>query len=321
MRTGFAALAVLGVLALHAPNVSAEAPPAPVLFWGTLGSGPTNLDQPFGIATDAIGKLYVADQHNNRVSIFGPTGDLLGQFSYSGFSDPTGITVAPDGSIWVTSHHNHLVFKFTSTGTHLLTLGGGGVGYEPGKFAYPLGVVADDAGNIYVTQLINARVQKFSSDGTLLMEFGNAGAGALSSPYGIDVVGGIVYVSDLWSNTIKKYVAADGAYLGSFGSPGSGPGQFNGPEGISHDALGNLFICDGANNRIQKLTAAGTPLSTFGGFGVDLGKMYGPSDVVVDPTGDIFVAEWNNARIQRFSYSSPTPTRSVSWGGLKKTYR
>src|SRR5436190_4997774 len=102
MRTALAGLAVLGALALHAPSVSAEAPPTPIFVWGAIGSGPTNLDHPFGIATDTFGKLYVADQHNHRVSIFGPTGDLLGQCGSFGHSDgqlakPSGRTVAPDG--------------------------------------------------------------------------------------------------------------------------------------------------------------------------------------------------------------------------------
>jgi DNA-binding beta-propeller fold protein YncE len=109
--------------------------------------------------------------------------------------------------------------------------------------------------------------------------------------------------------------------MGGWGSFGSGDGQFYGPEGIAHDAAGNIFVCDTGNNRVQKFTAGGAHLSTFGSLGTGLGNLFTPSDVALDPNGEIFVCEWNNARIHRWSYTNPTPTRSASWGSVKKAYR
>ena len=44
---------------------------------------------------------------------------------------------------------------------------------------------------------------------------------------------------------------ADGLAAGSFGSEGSGPGQFRGPCGVAIDRLGRLLVVDGGNHRVQ----------------------------------------------------------------------
>ncbi len=43
----------------------------------------------------------------------------------------------------------------------------------------------------------------------------------------------------------------------SFGTSGSGPGQFNYPHGIAVDGEGNVLVADNDNHRIQQFTAEG----------------------------------------------------------------
>src|SRR3954452_22348801 len=59
-----------------------------------------------------------------------------------------------------------------------------------------------------------------------------------------------------------------------FGSPGSGPGQFSGPQGIDVDPQdGELFVADSNNNRIQVFTAQGIFDRQFGSLGTGAGQV------------------------------------------------
>jgi len=94
---------------------------------------------------------------------------------------------------------------------------------------------------------------------------------------------------------------AGGTFLTTWGSSGTGNGQFNGPGGIAVDGSGNVFVADNGNNRIQKFDNAGTFLTTWGSFGIGNGQFFGPQGVAVDGSGNVFVAEFGNNRIQKFA--------------------
>jgi hypothetical protein len=49
------------------------------------------------------------------------------------------------------------------------------------------------------------------------------------------------------------------SYVTSFGSFGSGAGQFNGPSGVAVDGSGNVFVADRGNNRIVQLATVTVP--------------------------------------------------------------
>jgi DNA-binding beta-propeller fold protein YncE len=91
------------------------------------------------------------------------------------------------------------------------------------------------------------------------------------------------------------------AYLREFGSPGGGNGQFNVPDGVALDALGNVYVADSFNNRVQKFTPYGIYLGQWGTLGPGLGMLYRPVGIDVGPDGYVYVAESNNARVQVFT--------------------
>jgi DNA-binding beta-propeller fold protein YncE len=108
--------------------------------------------------------------------------------------------------------------------------------------------------------------------------------------------------------------------LAHWGSYGIGPGQFNGPFGIAVDAVGNVYVSDTQNNRVQAFTNDGAFLRQWGSYGSAPGQFYRPSAIAVGPDSRIYVADtWNN-RVQVFG-SLPTPTTSTSWGRIKTLYR
>ena len=81
---------------------------------------------------------------------------------------------------------------------------------------------------------------------------------------------GNVFVADT-SDRIQKFTN-DGAFLTSWGSSGTGDGQFNFPRGLSTDELGNLYVADRNNHRMQKFTGTGSFLTAWGSFGPGEGQ-------------------------------------------------
>lgn len=84
------------------------------------------------------------------------------------------------------------------------------------------------------------------------------------------------------------------------GGPGAGVGQFASPGGIAVDRLGNLYVADSYNHRVQRVTAEGD-VSILGRRGSSAGCFLNPQGVAVDDEFCIYTVEQGNARVQVFS--------------------
>jgi DNA-binding beta-propeller fold protein YncE len=111
---------------------------------------------------------------------------------------------------------------------------------------------------------------------------------------------GTVYVLRRTVARIDRFSAA-GSPLGSFGSPGSGDGQFNDPYGIAVDAQGQVWVADTGNNRIQRFAADGTFLAKWGQFGSQVGDLQAATAIAPDAFGNVFVSDSRLDRVYRFS--------------------
>jgi len=121
---------------------------------------------------------------------------------------------------------------------------------------------------------------------------------------------GNVFVSDPNNQRIQKFSSA-GAFLGKWGSAGTGNGQFDFPWGIAADNAGNVYVADSGNDRVQKFDANGTFLAKWGATGSGDGQLAFPNDVAVDANGNVYVTDALNHRIQKFSSSG---TFLGKWG-------
>ena len=111
---------------------------------------------------------------------------------------------------------------------------------------------------------------------------------------------GLVYVSDEHLNRISVF-DGDGRFLRKWGTPGSGPGELDGPSGMALDSEGHIWIADHRNHRIQRFTRDGDFLTHFGSQGSGEGQLELPWGITVAPTGDLYVSDWGNDRIQQFT--------------------
>ena len=109
---------------------------------------------------------------------------------------------------------------------------------------------------------------------------------------------GEVVVTEAGKHMVSVF-SPDGERLQSFGSYGSGQGQFDHPWGITTDGDGNILVADRSNHRIQKFTASGQFLSAVGGRGNGPLQFDYPMEVAFNTVNKkVYVAdEWNN-RVQ-----------------------
>ena len=102
-------------------------------------------------------------------------------------------------------------------------------------------------------------------------------------------------------NTASYAEANAPSYILQWGEYGELPGQIKNPRGIAVDGIGNVYLADGGNHRIQKFDSNGKFLLQWGGYGTGDGQFYGVSDIEVDNAGNVFVADSMNRRIQKFN--------------------
>jgi DNA-binding beta-propeller fold protein YncE len=128
----------------------------------------------------------------------------------------------------------------------------------------PLAVGFDNEGNV----LIGGRtsVNAYDVSGALLYSLG-IGSGEFGKPNDIAVApDGRIYVTDCGEDRVKVY-GSTGEALFSFGSTGSGAGEFNFPTGIAFDPIGDeVYIADQGNARVQVFNSNGDFLRAFGEF-------------------------------------------------------
>ncbi len=134
-------------------------------------------------------------------------------------------------------------------------------------------------------------------------------------PWGIAVDGTAtnLYVADTNNNRIMRFLTT-GSLSGTFGSFGTGNGQFNFPKGVSVDASSNIYVADTLNHRVQKFNATGAFISAFGGLGTANGQFNSPTGIANDASGNIYVADTLNHRIQIFDSSGKFSLAFGSFG-------
>ena len=222
---------------------------------GIIGSangtnGAARFYNPFGVAMDTNGNLYVADAYNFLIRKLTPMGT---NWVASTLAGSPGINGNKDG-----------------TGTNAL-------------FNYPGDLKVDSSGNVYVADSGNATIRKITPAGIVTTIAGSVpgnldGVGTNAqfySPFGIALDNATnLYVADGNGNTVRKIspvgtnwvvITFAGTYAVSSSINGTGTNAlFGSPFGIAVDSSGNVYVTDNFNDNIRKVTSAGVVTTLAG---------------------------------------------------------
>ena len=129
---------------------------------------------------------------------------------------------------------------------------------------------------VYLADRDSHQVLKYTPDGEMLMALGSRHQPALQAPFNhpSDIAvapTGEIYVSDGYGNSCVHRFTSEGQYIASFGTPGSGPGQFRVPHSIRVAKDGRVYVCDRENNRVQVFSEAGEYLDQWTDFKSPMG--------------------------------------------------
>src|ERR1700722_9305640 len=143
-------------------------------------------NDPSGLAMDAAGNLYVADNLNHtirKLATNGMVSTFAGQAGTEGsangigtnamFRNPSGIVISASGTLYVTDTGNQTIRAITSGGTASTIAGQAGTpGYTNGTgaaalFNSPIGIALDQSGNLYVADSGNHVIRKVTAAGVV----------------------------------------------------------------------------------------------------------------------------------------------------------
>jgi sugar lactone lactonase YvrE len=285
-----------------------------------ISTGNVALSNPYQLALDGSGNMYVGDytgRNVTRIPAGGGSASVvnLGTPGSVAVQNITGVAVDGAGNLFIGDHQNSRILVVTPGGVvSVLSISGLGT-----PLGFPVALAFDASGTLYIADFTVGRIVKVSSlnvsgstatgNGTVLTTSGYSFAGSTLTGVTVDWQGS-VYIAARTDNN-SGIVKVTSAGVSSLLAPNGV--TLSDPQGVGVDAMGNIYIVDTGNSRIVKMTTTGltsvlkisglSSPSTLGGL------LFG---VTLDPSGNFYIPDWSNNRIVFVNVSGAAMTYSAT---------
>jgi DNA-binding beta-propeller fold protein YncE len=308
---------------------------------GSLGfedgaRGQARFADPFGIAVDSVGNVYVADAgDNNRIRKITPAGQVStlaggtegftdGTGAAARFNSPSALAVDSTGNLYVADTGNNVIRKITPAGLVTTVAGDGTIGDRDGparnaRFNGPVGVAVDARGNLYVADTYNDRIRQITPEGQVKTIAGGKTTGYLDGPaadalfdtpcaIAVAAATGELLVADTGNNRIRKLTIDGRVTTLAINMPeGNGSHELAAPMGLAQTADGFLYVTENRRAAVVQISPDGTGrlyAGTLRGFNNGDGssaRFNGPAGIAVDRGGALYVADAANCLVRRLT--------------------
>jgi sugar lactone lactonase YvrE len=284
---------------------------------------------PYSITKDSQGNFFVVDNGNQVIrkitpagvvttfaGTSGQSGDADGTGATARFRNPTGICIDASDNLYVGEFLGNRIRKITPAGV-VTTFVGSTTGAEgstdatgtAARFRGVSGLTIDTQGNLYVADGNNSSVRKVTSAGVVTTLTTNISIrGIFFSPQGeLFTCNNQINKINLTTGVATPFAGVDVNSINSFADGQGLNAKFNSAAGMSMDTEGNLYVADGNNSRIRKVTPSAL-VSTLAGNGtqgsangaIATATLAGPVGIYVDrPSNTIYFTDISNDNIRK----------------------
>lgn len=193
------------------------------------------------------------------------------------------VAVDSQGRVYITRRKPPAILVYDETGRFLTAWG-------EDLFLNPHSIWISPDDRLYVTDVDDHTMRILDTNGHVLATLGTPGQpGPPDQPFNRPAwaalaAWGELYVADGYGQFRVHRFSANGELIQSWGSWGTGPGQFALPHCLRIDRHGRVLVADRENNRIQLFDATGVYLGEWT-------DVSGPNDIFIDQDDTVYVAE------------------------------